>query len=104
MKRRNMCPSPDCAKGGEPTGLMGGCDCGTPLVPYDATPTDEQLQNVMVVFGIPVQMALTMTLTPALRSGAIYFHSLVQRALDGDDEAYERIDFLVAKANAIAAI
>jgi hypothetical protein len=31
---RRMCPNDACEKHGQPTGLMGGCDCGTALVPY----------------------------------------------------------------------
>jgi hypothetical protein len=33
-KTQRMCPNEHCPKFGEATGLMGGCDCGTALVPY----------------------------------------------------------------------
>lgn len=33
-KRKNMCPNEACERYGEVVSVMGGCDCGTALVPY----------------------------------------------------------------------
>lgn len=33
-RSRRMCPNEACEKYGQPTGIMGGCDCGTALVPF----------------------------------------------------------------------
>lgn len=40
-----MCPNAACEQFQHPTGLIGGCDCGTALVNYYVPPTDEQLEN-----------------------------------------------------------
>lgn len=40
-----MCPNRDCSRHDEPTGLMGGCDCGTPLVPYKTL--DQQVDDAI---------------------------------------------------------
>jgi hypothetical protein len=94
MKTRRMCPNETCEKHGQPTGLLGGCDCGTPLVPYKAEPTDEQLERVMIAMGVPAGVAMTMTRSPTLREGALRFHALVQRALDGDREAVAQLSVI----------
>lgn len=40
-----MCPNPACPKHGEPTGIMGGCDCGTALVPFKSR--EQQIDDAM---------------------------------------------------------
>lgn len=50
-KRKQMCPNPDCERHAQPTGLMGGCDCGAQLVAYlpqFVEPTTEQLARFAV--------------------------------------------------------
>jgi hypothetical protein len=103
MKRRQMCPNADCEKHGQPTGIMGGCDCGTALVPYKSEPTDEQLERTMVAMGIPANTAVMMTLTPGLREGALDFHALVQRAMNGDRAANERLTAIRRYFGSVAA-
>lgn len=77
-KRRGkrMCPNQDCAKYQEPTGIMGGCECGTALVDYYIAPNDDQLWSFTRVMlraeadrrGFPVSdMALSMATEMALR-------------------------------------
>ena len=40
-----MCPNAECAKHRQPTGLMGGCDCGTALVPFKTE--DEETREAL---------------------------------------------------------
>lgn len=40
-----MCPNPECVKHREPTGLMGGCDCGTALVPFKSE--DDEIRDAL---------------------------------------------------------
>lgn len=48
-KRRQMCPNDACEHFQEPTGVLGGCECGTALVPFYVPPTDTQLENFIYV-------------------------------------------------------
>jgi hypothetical protein len=40
-----MCPNETCERFNQPTGLMGGCDCGTALVPYKSL--DDQVRDAL---------------------------------------------------------
>jgi hypothetical protein len=94
-RRKNMCPNSDCARHGEPTGLMGGCECGAPLVPYAAPePTNEQLENFMLAFDLPV-MPGAFERSPEWREAALSFHHTVQASLNGDREAERRVQFIL---------
>jgi hypothetical protein len=96
MKRRHMCPNRECERYGVETGLMGGCECGTALVPYaPPEPTNEQLENLMLVMGLPVVSGMA-DRNPAWREGMLNFHRLVGRCAQGDDEACERVAFYKA--------
>lgn len=48
-RRKRMCPNADCEKFQQPTGMMGGCECGTALVEYYIPPTDDQLESFIRV-------------------------------------------------------
>ena len=49
MKGKRMCPNEACGRFNQPTGLMGGCDCGAALVPYKSLDdqVNEALWNLM---------------------------------------------------------
>lgn len=86
-KAKRMCSNIDCERYGDPTGLLGGCECGSPLVPYAAPePTDDQLQNVMSALGFHA-LASMRDRFPRWREAALNLHKLVQRVADGDPEA-----------------
>jgi hypothetical protein len=51
-----MCPNHECERHGEPTGLMGGCDCGTALVPYRTR--DEQVDDALWELASPMMKRL----------------------------------------------
>jgi hypothetical protein len=91
-RQKRMCPNPECEKHGQPTGLLGGCDCGAPLVAYKPPePNDDQLWNVMVVMGVPEYTAHLMVTRHDLRPTALEFHALVAAAVTGDPAANERL-------------
>jgi len=48
-----MCPNVECEHSGKPTRFLGGCHCGTALVPFAIRPTDEQLEKTMTTMGVP---------------------------------------------------
>lgn len=93
----SMCPNEACPKYRDETRLMGGCgECGTQLVPWTAPePTNEQLENLMLVMGLPVVPGMA-DRNPAWRQGMLNFHRLVGRAAQGDEAAGERVAFLRA--------
>jgi hypothetical protein len=53
---QRMCPNKACEKHGEPTGLMGGCDCGTALVPYRTR--EQQVDDALWALASPVMRRL----------------------------------------------
>lgn len=53
---KRMCPNQACEKHGEPTGLMGGCDCGTALVPYRSF--EEQVDDALWELASPTMRRL----------------------------------------------
>lgn len=91
-----MCPNDNCAKYGQETALMGGCECGTALVPYaPPEPTDDQLESLMVAMGFPAVVWLRGR-HPNWREAALNFHKLVVRGLNGDEEAMQQVARLKA--------
>lgn len=99
-----MCPNEACANYGDATRLMGGCaECGTALVPMKPTePTNEQLENMMIAFGLPVIPGMA-DRNPEFRQGMLNFHRLIQRGLDGDVGAQERAQLILDKFKRAAA-
>lgn len=89
LAQRRMCPNEACDHHGQPTGLLGGCDCGTGLVPYrDLTePTNEQLARLAWLFSgrsIIVEHAKTMLdANPELRAAWLVRHREFQDATKG---------------------
>lgn len=70
---------------------MGGCVCGTALVPYTAPePTNEQLENLCAVMGIPVWPGW-FDRNKQMRQGALNLHRMVAKAATGDREANEAL-------------
>lgn len=55
-KRKRMCPNDRCEKFNQPTGLMGGCDCGTALVPYQTM--DEMVDDALWKLASPTMKRL----------------------------------------------
>lgn len=45
MSGERMCPNVECEKHRQPTRLMGGCDCGTKLVPFKTE--DEETREAL---------------------------------------------------------
>lgn len=91
MKRQQMCPNEACERYREPTGLMGGCECGTALVAWKpAEPTNQQLENLCAAFGIPVWPGW-FDRNETMRQGALNLHRLVGKAATGDREANEAL-------------
>lgn len=87
MKGKRMCPNEGCEHYGKPTRLMGGCGCGTGLVPFGLPePTNEQLESLCFVLGVPVWPGW-FDRNPVMRQGALNLHRLVQRGAMGDPEA-----------------
>jgi hypothetical protein len=91
-----MCPNERCEHYGKPTGLLGGCDCGEPLVPFSAEPTNEQLARLVSMFStstvasedgigpISVEQAKReLDEFPSLRRAWLVRHREVQAALRG---------------------
>lgn len=82
-----MCPNEACAKYREETRVLGGCECGTALVPWaPPEPTNEQLENLCMVLGVPVWPGW-FDRNEQMRQGALNLHRLVQRSALGDAEA-----------------
>jgi hypothetical protein len=48
-KGKRMCPNEACLNYQQPTGMMGGCECGAALVEYYIPPADDQLENFIYV-------------------------------------------------------
>jgi hypothetical protein len=93
-----MCPNTACEHHGQPTRLLGGCDCGTPLVPWvdPSEPTNEQLARLAFAFSIsrsaqaagvtPIDVEAATRLldhSPALRTAWLGRHREVQGAIKG---------------------
>lgn len=92
-----MCPNESCARYRERTRLMGGCDCGTHLVPFAAPePTNDQIESCMVALGLPVVPG-AMDRSAEWREAGLRFHKLLTDTLNGDDDAARRLDFLVQR-------
>lgn len=47
--RKQMCPNASCEHFQQATGILGGCECGTALVPFYMPPTDDQLEKFIAV-------------------------------------------------------
>lgn len=88
-----MCPNEECQHYRKPTRLLGGCDCGTALVPVEPTePTNMQLGRLVSLFSTQTpevpsisaeEAAAHLDASPALRVAWLERHREFQAALKG---------------------
>jgi hypothetical protein len=88
---KRMCPNEACERYREPTGLLGGCDCGAALVSYSDEPTNMQLGRLVSLFSkrypevpsIPAKQAAgILEASPSLRAAWLERHREFQAALN----------------------
>jgi hypothetical protein len=93
-----ICPNEACGNYRKRTRLLGGCGCGTPLVPWvdPVEPTNEQLARVAYVFSIsasaraagvmPIDVGVAIGVldnSPVLRAAWLVRHRELQDAIKG---------------------
>lgn len=92
MSQWRMCANEECERYRKATRLLGGCECGEPLVPFvvENEPTNEQLARLISFFStsapdcenISVEEAhAELDASPRLREAWLVRHGEVQMAI-----------------------